>query len=295
MQRAVEEQPGYAEQVLAEVAADGPLTVSDLAEAGARRPGLWGWGPGKMVLHWLFVSGQVAVDHRDRSFRAAYDLPQRVDPTAQLRGTRHGARTGRRPSWPSERSGHRESARPRRSPTTIASRSGPWRPRSPGSRMRAGFAASTCVGGATRGGCWRTCRSRGSCADEPWWRPSIPWCGSAVAPSDCSGCDTASRCTSRRPSARTATTCCPSCWATSWWPGSTARRTAVPVCCRSGCVGPARRRPCSGRIRVGGRTAVAGPPHAGGRRRQPGPQRRPRPRTGRPRVRLPGVTRGLDP
>lgn len=84
VQRAVEEQPGYAQQVLAEVAADGPLTVSDLAEAGARRPGLWGWGPGKMVLHWLFVSGQVAVDHRDRSFRAAYDLPQRVIPTAHF-------------------------------------------------------------------------------------------------------------------------------------------------------------------------------------------------------------------
>ncbi len=84
VQRVVVEQPGYVEQVLAEVTADGPLTVSDLANAGANRPGFWGWGPGKMVLHWLFVSGQVAVDHRDRSFRAAYDLAHRVVPAADF-------------------------------------------------------------------------------------------------------------------------------------------------------------------------------------------------------------------
>ena len=78
VQRLVDDQPDYVARVLQAVTDGGPLTVSDLDDRGERRPGFWGWGAGKKVLHWLFLSGQVAVDHRDRSFRAAYDLPRRV-------------------------------------------------------------------------------------------------------------------------------------------------------------------------------------------------------------------------
>ncbi|HKJ55400.1 MAG TPA: crosslink repair DNA glycosylase YcaQ family protein [Nitriliruptoraceae bacterium] len=84
VQAVVDDHPGFVERVLEEIVADGPLTVSDLADPGQRSGGYWGWGPGKNVLHWLFVSGQVAVHHRDRSFRAAYDLSERVIPAVQL-------------------------------------------------------------------------------------------------------------------------------------------------------------------------------------------------------------------
>jgi uncharacterized protein YcaQ len=77
VQRLVDEQPERVARVLRAVTDGGPLTVSDLDDDG-RGQGFWGWGAGKKVLHWLFLSGQVAVDHRDRSFRAAYDLPHRV-------------------------------------------------------------------------------------------------------------------------------------------------------------------------------------------------------------------------
>ncbi len=78
VRRLADERPGLLDDVLDQVAAHGPLTVSDLEGAGDRRPGFWGWNVGRQALQWLFESGQLAIDHRDRSFRAAYDLPERV-------------------------------------------------------------------------------------------------------------------------------------------------------------------------------------------------------------------------
>jgi uncharacterized protein YcaQ len=55
------------------------------------------------------------------------------------------------------------------------------------------------------------------------------------------GFATASRSTRRRPSGCTATTCCPSCWVTSSWAGSTSRPTGKPT--SSGSKPPGRRMP----------------------------------------------------
>lgn len=78
VQRIARERPDFIDDVMRQVTERGPLTVSDLAGAGERRSGFWGWNPGRTALQWLFESGQLAIDHRDRTFRAAYDLPERV-------------------------------------------------------------------------------------------------------------------------------------------------------------------------------------------------------------------------
>nr|WP_274388197.1 crosslink repair DNA glycosylase YcaQ family protein [Salsipaludibacter albus] len=78
VQRISRERPDFLADVLAQVRERGPLTVSDLEGGGDRTSGFWGWNPGRTALQWLFESGQLAIDHRDRTFRAAYDLPERV-------------------------------------------------------------------------------------------------------------------------------------------------------------------------------------------------------------------------
>ena len=75
--------PGYVQSVYRQVVDHGPLTVSDLADPGARTGPWWGYGPGKMVLEWLFVSGRLAT-WRDHRFTRVYDLPERVYPAALL-------------------------------------------------------------------------------------------------------------------------------------------------------------------------------------------------------------------
>lgn len=78
IQRLIDEHPEFVGRVLDQVAADGPLSVSDLAEGRNGRGGWWGWSPGRKALHWLFLSGRLAVDHRDHTFKTNYDLPRRV-------------------------------------------------------------------------------------------------------------------------------------------------------------------------------------------------------------------------
>lgn len=78
VQRISRERPDFLDDVVRQITERGPLTVSDLDGAGERRSGFWGWNPGRTALQWLFESGQLAIDHRDRTFRAAYDLPRRV-------------------------------------------------------------------------------------------------------------------------------------------------------------------------------------------------------------------------
>ncbi len=80
IQRIIDEQPGYVEEVEAEVHANGPLTVSDLSDAGDRKAEFWGWNPGKKALHWLFLAGRTAVHERTRTFVAAYHSRHHVLP-----------------------------------------------------------------------------------------------------------------------------------------------------------------------------------------------------------------------
>ena len=76
-----EKHPEFVDAVLTEVAAHGPLTVSDLSHGNERTGPWWGWGKGKLALEWLFVSGAVTVADRP-NFTKLYDLTERViDPT----------------------------------------------------------------------------------------------------------------------------------------------------------------------------------------------------------------------
>lgn len=83
--------PGYIDAVLNEVKARGPLSWTDLADAG-REPVVqttyaqssvawWRWAAGKDVLSHLSLTGDLAVAGR-RNFEALYDLAERVVPPA---------------------------------------------------------------------------------------------------------------------------------------------------------------------------------------------------------------------
>lgn len=79
VRRMLDERPGYVERVHREVAARGPLTVSDLEDPGERGGPWWGYAPGKHALEWLFASGEITAT-RTSTFGRSYDLPERVVP-----------------------------------------------------------------------------------------------------------------------------------------------------------------------------------------------------------------------
>jgi uncharacterized protein YcaQ len=81
IRRLLDEQPGYVEDVLEQVAERGPLTVTDLEDAGERGGPWWGYAPGKHALEWLFASGRITA-YRSSSFGRRYDLPDRVLPAS---------------------------------------------------------------------------------------------------------------------------------------------------------------------------------------------------------------------
>jgi uncharacterized protein len=68
--------------VLAELRANGPMTVSELG--GARRGGeWWDWSDVKIAVEWLLDIGEVVCAQR-RGFKRVYDLPERALPVAAL-------------------------------------------------------------------------------------------------------------------------------------------------------------------------------------------------------------------
>jgi uncharacterized protein YcaQ len=79
----LEEHPDYMDEVFAEVAEYGPLTVSDLADPGKRTGPWWGYGKGKIALEWLFATGKLAIADR-RNFTRYYDILERVLPATAL-------------------------------------------------------------------------------------------------------------------------------------------------------------------------------------------------------------------
>lgn len=74
--------PGLVEQVLADVAARGPVTARDLDRWENRRGANWGWNwsDTKSALEYLFAIGAVTSAGRTPSFERRYDLPERVIP-----------------------------------------------------------------------------------------------------------------------------------------------------------------------------------------------------------------------
>ena len=84
VERLRRERPGYVEDVLRQVGERGPLSTADLDDGGGeRRPGMWGWNPGRVALAWLHARGLVAI-RRDSAFRISYDLVERVLPAEVL-------------------------------------------------------------------------------------------------------------------------------------------------------------------------------------------------------------------
>lgn len=85
--------PGYIDAVMAEIKERGPLSWTDLADAGReeRRPtkyaessiAWWRWSVGKDVLSHLAAVGDLAIAGR-RNFEALYDLAERVIPAGVL-------------------------------------------------------------------------------------------------------------------------------------------------------------------------------------------------------------------
>ncbi|MFZ0324418.1 MAG: crosslink repair DNA glycosylase YcaQ family protein [Actinomycetes bacterium] len=88
MRRVAQERPTLLSDLLSDVAAEGPLTASELAARHdahlPKRTGpWWDWSDVKRALEFLFWSGQVTTATR-RGFERAYDLPERVLPQSVL-------------------------------------------------------------------------------------------------------------------------------------------------------------------------------------------------------------------
>lgn len=79
------ERADFIAATLAEVAARGPLSASELSNGGRAKAGWWGWSDGKAALEWLFWAGRLAVrQRRAAGFERVYDLPERVLPAEIL-------------------------------------------------------------------------------------------------------------------------------------------------------------------------------------------------------------------
>lgn len=70
------------DSILNRIAAEGPVTSSDVGEGEARsKGGWWDWHPSKTALEWLWRTGRLAITRRD-GFQKVYDLTERVIPAA---------------------------------------------------------------------------------------------------------------------------------------------------------------------------------------------------------------------
>jgi uncharacterized protein YcaQ len=76
-----DERRGEADAILGRIAAEGPLSASDLEKG---RSGWWEWSGSKRVLEWLFWAGRITTATRRGSFERVYDLPERVIPRGIL-------------------------------------------------------------------------------------------------------------------------------------------------------------------------------------------------------------------
>ena len=76
-----QERPGYVEWVYDEVAARGPVSAGEIAEDQKRGTEHWGWNwtDAKTVLEYLFYVGRITTGSR-HNFERRYDLPERVLP-----------------------------------------------------------------------------------------------------------------------------------------------------------------------------------------------------------------------
>ena len=71
--------PRLMHEILARIAADGPLRARDFEDTRQSNSGWWDWKPAKQALEQLFMQGELMVSARE-GFQKVYDLPERVLP-----------------------------------------------------------------------------------------------------------------------------------------------------------------------------------------------------------------------
>jgi uncharacterized protein YcaQ len=71
--------PRLKREILARIAAEGPLRARDFEDTRAGSSGWWDWKPAKQALEQLFMQGELMVSSRE-GFQKVYDLPERVLP-----------------------------------------------------------------------------------------------------------------------------------------------------------------------------------------------------------------------
>ena len=72
--------PGYIDEVLRRVEAEGPTAAGDLGERVGKKGQWWDWDDAKIALEHLFWNGQLTATRRASDFARLYDVPQRVLP-----------------------------------------------------------------------------------------------------------------------------------------------------------------------------------------------------------------------
>jgi uncharacterized protein YcaQ len=71
--------PGVTGRVIKEIRARGPLSSSDFERPSGKSSGWWDWKPAHHALHYLWMSGRLAV-HSRRHFQKRYELADKVLP-----------------------------------------------------------------------------------------------------------------------------------------------------------------------------------------------------------------------
>ncbi|MEI7548745.1 MAG: crosslink repair DNA glycosylase YcaQ family protein, partial [Actinomycetota bacterium] len=79
-----ERRPGFVEEVLRRLEADGPVASGDLGERVGRKGQWWDWDDAKVALEHLFWKGAVTATRRPNDFARVYDLTERVIPAHVL-------------------------------------------------------------------------------------------------------------------------------------------------------------------------------------------------------------------
>ena len=80
----VRRRPSLVDDVLDRLSTEGPLTAGDLAQRQGPKGQWWDWDDGKVVLEYLFWTGQVSARRRDSDFARLYDLTERLIPVDVL-------------------------------------------------------------------------------------------------------------------------------------------------------------------------------------------------------------------
>jgi uncharacterized protein YcaQ len=84
VRRLEERRPGFLDEVLELVRAEGPIVAGDLSQRVGPKGSWWDWDDGKIALEHLFHSGAVSARRRRNDFARTYDLTERMIPAEAL-------------------------------------------------------------------------------------------------------------------------------------------------------------------------------------------------------------------